>query len=47
MEGKHGFLDGGCHGFFSEAFGIMAHPTSDVSAGGQGGEEGVERERER
>lgn len=25
-EGGHGSLDGGCHGFLSKAFGIMAHP---------------------
>lgn len=24
--GGHGSLDGGCHGFLSKAFGIMAHP---------------------
>ena len=41
MGGGHGFLDGGCHGFLSKAFGLMAHPTSDVSARARG-EEGVE-----
>lgn len=40
------FLDGGCHGFLSKGFGIMAHPTSDVSARGRGGRRIRERKRE-
>lgn len=43
VEGKHCSLDGGCHGFLSKAFGIMAHPTSDVSTV----ERGESREQER
>lgn len=38
-RGGHGSLDGGCHGFLSKAFGIMAHPLlmsalEDVRGGG-------------
>lgn len=46
MEGQRGSLDGGCHGFLSKPFCIMAHPLLMSALEEEGGRKEL-RERER